>query len=231
MQGTLINSLSKLLGREIDIVGAGRTDTGVHARMMVAHFDYEETLPDDLVFRWNCFLPDSIAVERIWPPGHAGKKAGRRAHARFHATSRAYEYWIARKKDPFLTDRAWFWHGSLDLEAMQAGAELLREYTNFEHFSKLHTDVHTFNCRIDEARFEERGHVLVFTIRADRFLRNMVRAIVGTLMEVGRGKRTLEELRTTMEQGDRSAVEASAPANGLSLTDVSYPPEFAAPDE
>ena len=125
-----------------------------------------------------------------------------------------------------MTDRAWTWHGPLDIEAMQAGAEVLKEYTDFESFSRSNTDVHTYNCRIDEACFEKRDHLLVFTIRADRFLRNMVRAIVGTLLEVGQGKRTLDDLRRTIEQKDRTAAGTSAPACGLYLIDVAYPPEY-----
>ena len=226
VQGTLTGSLSKLLDEPVEIMGAGRTDAGVHARKMIAHFDAGKPLHDNLVFRWNRFLPHEIAVERIWPLGHIPGKEGRGAHARFDATSRAYEYWIARRKDPFMTDRAWTWHGALDIAAMQTGAEVLKEYTDFESFSRSNSDVHTFNCRIYEAYFEERNHVLVFTIRADRFLRNMVRAIVGTLLEVGQGKRTLDDLRETIEKKDRMVAGTSAPACGLYLIDVAYPPEY-----
>ena len=230
VQGHLTDSLTQLLGTPVEIVGAGRTDTGVHARMMMAHFDAEE-LPENLVYRWNRFLPDGIAIQKIWPLGPEVGREGRGAHARFDATSRAYEYWMTSRKDPFLIDRAWYWHGPLDIGAMQAGADILKEYTDFESFSRTNSDVHTFNCRIDEAYFEQRQDLLVFTIRADRFLRNMVRAVVGTLVEVGQGKRTLDQLRETIEKKDRTAAGTSAPASGLYLIDVAYPPEFAAPHE
>lgn len=226
VQGALTGSLSKLLDESVELIGAGRTDAGVHARKMVAHFDCSQPIPENLMFRWNRFLPHSIAIEEIWSVDHIQGKEGRGAHARFDATSRAYEYWINRRKDPFMMNRAWTWHGSLDVDAMNRGAEVLKEYTDFESFSRTNTDVHTFNCRIDEAYFEERGELLVFTIRADRFLRNMVRAIVGTLVEIGQGKRTLEDLRATIEKKDRTAAGTSAPACGLYLIDVVYPPEY-----
>ena len=231
VQGFLVDGLSKLLGVSIDLVGAGRTDTGVHARMMMAHFDFDGAFPEDLVYRLNRFLPDEIAVERIWPVGHIRGKDGKGAHARFDATSRTYEYWITRKKDPFLLGNAWYWHGPLDVDKMNAGAQILMEYTDFECFSKLHTDVFTFDCRIDAAYFEQRDHLLVFTIKADRFLRNMVRAVVGTLMEVGQGKRTLNDLRKVILSKDRGRAGTSAPASGLYLIDVTYPSEYTSINE
>ena len=226
VQGYINEGLTKLLGKSVEVVGAGRTDSGVHARMMMAHFDFIDDLPGDLVYRLNRFLPDEIAIQKIWPVGHLLGKDGKGAHARFDAISRTYEYWVARKKDPFLMNRAWYWHGPLDIDLMQQAADILKEYKDFESFSKLHTDVFTFDCRIDEAYFEERGNLLVFTIKADRFLRNMVRAIIGTLMEVGQGKRSLEDLRKVLLSKDRSMAGTSAPAYGLYLIDVAYPPEY-----
>ncbi|MCC8143379.1 MAG: tRNA pseudouridine(38-40) synthase TruA [Tannerellaceae bacterium] len=221
VQQALEEALATLLRKPVPVVGAGRTDAGVHARTMVAHFDWEEPLADltFLAEKLNRVLPKDIAINRIVPvrPG---------AHARFDATSRMYKYYITTRKDPFNHEFVCKIPGQLNFEAMNQACKVLFEYTDFTSFSKLHTDVKTNNCRITQAIWEQQGHVWVFTIRADRFLRNMVRAIVGTLLEVGRGKLTIEGVRRVIEAKDRCQAGTSVPGHALFLEDVTYPGEI-----
>lgn len=217
VQETLNKALSLLLKQEIELVGAGRTDTGVHARQMYAHFDIDQILDSDrLVQKLNSFLPKDIAVYRFIPLHDE-------AHARFDASGRTYEYHIHLFKDPFENEGSWFHFHPLNVEAMNQASQLLFSYIDFECFSKVHTDVRTFNCTITEAHWQQNGTKLVFTISADRFLRNMVRAIVGTLIKVGLGKTTLDEFRQIIESKNRSKAGFSVPAHGLYLTRVVYP--------
>lgn len=216
VQETLSKALSVLLKAEIDVTGAGRTDTGVHARQMFAHFDHDALDGEFLTQRLNSFLPKDIAVYRFIPL-HDG------AHARFDATSRTYEYHMHTFKDAFIHEGSWYSFHSPNVEKMNEAAKVLFEYTDFKSFSKTHTDVKTFNCTIKEAYWKQDGNRLVFTISADRFLRNMVRAIVGTLVNVGLNKITLNDFRTIIESRDRSFAGFSAPAHGLYLTKVIYP--------
>ncbi len=205
-----------MLGHTIALTGAGRTDAGVHASEMFAHFDAEEiTDPGKLVQKLNSFLPKDIAVDSIFPVHDE-------AHARFDAVKRTYQYHIARKKDVFASGLSWQYTLPLDVEKMNAAAALLFEYKDFECFSKVNTDVGTFNCDIFAAQWEEKGNELVFTIAADRFLRNMVRAIVGTLVNVGQGKLTLQDFRQVIESKDRGKAGFSVPAAGLFLVRVEY---------
>jgi tRNA pseudouridine38-40 synthase len=203
-------------------VGAGRTDTGVHARQMAAHFDLENPLNNILYMteKLNNYLPYDIAVERIV---HVKDDA----HARFDALSRTYQYCISDLKDPFNHD--WICRMSLkeiDFEQMNEACKILVEYSDFTSFSKLHTDVKTNICHIDFARWEIHNKIWVFTIKADRFLRNMVRAIVGTLFEVGRGKLSLSDFRKVIEAKNRCMAGTSVPAKGLSLVEITYPKEL-----
>jgi tRNA pseudouridine38-40 synthase len=217
VQETLNKALSTLLRTPLDVVGAGRTDTGVHARQMFAHFDYDSVIDNDtLVKRLNAFLPKDIVIYRFIPLHDD-------AHARFDATARTYEYHIHTFKDAFDHEGSWYHFHSLDVEAMNAAAQVLLEYTDFKCFSKTHTDVKTFNCKITHAQWEQHGTKLVFTVSADRFLRNMVRAIVGTLINVGLGKLTVEDVRHIIASRDRNQAGASVPAHGLYLTQVIYP--------
>lgn len=198
-------------------MGAGRTDTGVHAKQMFAHFEIDGIADvTDLVYRLNSFLPDDIAVQHIFKVPHD-------AHARFDAVERTYEYWICQEKNPFLTDDAHFIKHPLDFKKMNQAAELLLQYSDFECFSKSHTDVKTYLCDIKKAVWEQKEGKQIFTITADRFLRNMVRAIVGTLLDVGQGKSTLDDVKTILKSGDRGKAGPSVPAKGLYLTKVSYP--------
>ena len=217
VQQTLEQCLSLKLGQAIAITGCGRTDTGVHARNYYAHFDLENAIgnAERLVNQLNAFLPPDIVIYRIF-------EVKAEAHARFDALSRTYHYYITRTKNPFHLDDAFFLYGHLDVEKMQQAANLLFEYVDFTSFSKVHTQVKTNNCRIMEARWLEQDGLLVFRIKADRFLRNMVRAIVGTLLEVGKGNMPLEGFRAVIEQKDRCEAGVSVPAHALFLEDVEY---------
>jgi len=217
VQETLNKAFSLLLRKEIDVTGAGRTDTGVHATQMFAHFDHEEIInPDTLVQKMNSFLPKDIVVYRFIP-------LHEEAHARFDATRRTYEYHIHTFKDAFVHEGSWYNFHHLDMEKMNEAAKVLFDYTDFKCFSKTHTDVKTFNCKIMQAEWEQHGTRLVFTVSADRFLRNMVRAIVGTLVNVGVGKISTDDVRAIIESRDRNRAGFSVPAHGLYLTKVVYP--------
>ena len=218
VQQTLEEALSLIFREEIKITGAGRTDAGVHARTMVAHFDLPTALdnPDQLVGKLNRLLVKDIAIYKIVPVRPD-------AHARFDATSRTYNYYITTAKDPFNYDLTYRIHSHLDFDLMNEACKVLFEYIDFTSFSKLHTDVKTNHCHIYEAAWKQEGNVWVFTIRADRFLRNMVRAIVGTLIEVGRGKLTIDGMRRIIEAKDRCQAGMSVPGQALFLANVTYP--------
>ena len=225
VQEVMEKALSTLLREEISVVGAGRTDTGVHASFFVLHFNAEnETLAaETLVYKLNRFLPPDVAVQKIW-------KVKPEAHARFDAVSRTYHYYISTEKNPFTTETSYTHTGFLDVHKMNEAAKTLFEFDDFTSFSKLHTDVKTNNCKIYQAEWKKEGTQLVFVINADRFLRNMVRAIVGTLLEVGRGKLSIDDFRKIIEMKDRGAAGASAPAQGLFLTHIEYLEEIGGRD-
>lgn len=216
VQEELTKAISTILRTEITVVGAGRTDAGVHASQMYAHFDVAKELTNDIVFRFNALLPDDIVVDRLL-------KVKDDAHARFDATSRSYEYRIWLGRNPFTLETTWQLHSQeLDLKAMNIAAKLLLSYEDFQCFSKVKTDVHTFNCTVTHAEWKLKGNELTFYISANRFLRNMVRAVVGTLLEVGQGKITLDEFRKIIESKNRNNAGVSVPAKGLFLTKVTY---------
>ena len=217
VQEVMEDAISTVLREGIPLVGAGRTDTGVHAKQMVAHFDFDGQMQQsELVHRLNAYLPEDISIHDI-------REVHADAHARFDAIQRTYEYWIVQKKDPFFKDSAHRMLLSLSVSSMNDAAKILLEYKDFESFSKMHSDVKTFICKIQKAQWEQKQDKLVFTITADRFLRNMVRAIVGTLLEVGLGKREPQQIRQVIERKDRSKAGVSVPAKGLYLTEVVYP--------
>lgn len=222
VQELLENQLSKLLEPGLKITGAGRTDAGVHASSFTTHFDSEKSAfieSGQLMHTLNRMLPPDVSIYAI-------HRVRTDAHARFDALSRTYQYHILRKKDPFRTETTWLYTAPLNPEIMQQGAERLLHYNDFRSFSKVHTDVKTFICNIEEANWEFRPEEWIFTIKADRFLRNMVRAIVGTLWEMGRGKFALSDLDAILKAGNRSAAGLSVPASGLILTAVAYPPQL-----
>ncbi|MBE6282405.1 MAG: tRNA pseudouridine(38-40) synthase TruA [Bacteroides sp.] len=221
VQETLMKALSTFLRRDIEIVGAGRTDAGVHARLMVAHFDFEDELDERMVVdKLNRLLPHDISVFEV-------RKVRPDAHARFDATYRTYKYYVTTRKNPFNRHYAWRLFNDLNFAKMNEAAKILFEYIDFTSFSKLHTDVKTNNCRIMQAEWTQVDeYEWVFTIQSDRFLRNMVRAVVGTLVEVGRGKMTLEGFRQVIEKKDRCSAGSSVPGHALFLVDVGYPEEL-----
>ena len=222
VQAELDKVLSTLLREEISTTGAGRTDTGVHASFFVAHFDsIKNNLNWDqkLLSSLNEVLPHDIVVKDI-------VAVNPEAHARFSALSRTYEYRISRVKDPFGIETSWLYKGNLDLDKMKKASSVLQNFTDFTSFSKVGSDVKTNNCKIFFALWESQQTQLVFTIRADRFLRNMVRAIVGTLIDVGRGKTSVSEFVQIIESHDRSLAGTSAPPEGLFLTNIEYPVEI-----
>ena len=218
VQECLMKALSTFLRREVEVIGAGRTDAGVHASLMVAHFDNEEELDTLIVTdKLNRLLPPDISVFKVC-------RVKKDAHARFDATARTYKYYVTTTKYPFNRQYRCRVYGTLDFELMNRAAGTLFDYSDFTSFSKLHTDVKTNLCRIMHAEWTQVDDTTwVFTIQADRFLRNMVRAIVGTLLEVGRGKLTVEGFRQIIEQQDRCKAGTSAPGNALFLVSVEYP--------
>ncbi len=217
VQEEIEKALSMVLRVPTSIVGAGRTDAGVNAAKMYAHFDTEQEIDCERVVQsLNGILCQDIAI-------HAIVRVEDDAHARFDATSRTYKYFVHTSKSPFLYPLSWYCRWSLDYEQMNEAAGRLLEYRDFTSFSKLHTDVKTNNCQITQARWEREGEQWVFTITADRFLRNMVRAIVGTLVEVGLHKITVEQFCEIIEKRDRCKAGTSMPGNALFLWDVTYP--------
>lgn len=221
VQQVLNENLSKVLRQNINVVGAGRTDAGVHASHFVAHFDVEQPIiqPEQFCHKIDRMCGDEIVVFGIYPmPAEA--------HARFDASSRKYLYFLHHRSNPFRNDQSWHYPLPLDYEAMNCAANRLFNHTDFTSFSRLHTQVKTNNCTIMEARWEVHGHRAVFHIKADRFLRNMVRAVVGTLVEVGRGKLSADDFEAIIVAKDRSAAGTSAPPQGLFLHEIVYPYSF-----
>lgn len=219
VEQTLEEAFSTILRSEVDLVGAGRTDTGVHASFYVAHFDRPEPIDDcsALVYHVNALLPDDIAVGRIYPVRDD-------AHARFDATEREYRYYISSVKNPFTRQTSWQLPVALDVDMMNRAAAVLLRTDDFTSFAKLGSDNTNNLCRVSRAEWItiECG-MTVFVIRSNRFLRNMVRAITGTLVDVGRGKLSVEEFEEIVKSKDLARSSSSAPAQGLFLTDITYP--------
>ncbi len=216
VQEKLNDAISLISQEKIQVVGAGRTDTGVHASQMFAHFDIDNELKGDLVFKLNSILPNDITVYQVFLVDDD-------KHVRFDAVSRSYEYKIWIGRNPFLLDFSWQIHSKKpDVFLMNEAAKILLEYTDFQTFSKVKTDVFTFNCDVTEAFWESNGNELTFHISANRFLRNMVRAIVGTLVDVGLKKISVDDFRTIIESKNRGNAGLSVPAKGLFLTSIKY---------
>ncbi len=223
IQKVLTDALCMMLREEVSLTGCGRTDAGVHAREYYAHMDLVKELgrtqAGKLVFKLNSFLGKDISLREIF-------SVRPDAHARFSATLRTYKYYITLVKDPFLVDRSYYHFGPIDIDLMNRGAELIMKYSDFTSFSKVDSDTKTKICRISEAQWERSGDLLVFTISADRFLRNMVRAIVGTLLDLGTGKMLLRDLKLVIEAKNRSDAGDSVAACGLFLEQVVYPEDI-----
>ena len=217
VQETLEQKLAMLLNHEIKVIGCGRTDTGVHASDFYCHFDTnkEGIEGDNLMYKLNSVVPSSIAITEL-------RIVSNEFHARFSATSRQYKYYISLSKNPF-NQNLWWVRQALDVEAMQKAGRFILDYKDFTSFSKLHTDVKTNICEVTQVELIQNEDNIVLTISANRFLRNMVRAIVGTLVEIGLGKRTPEDMKRIIEAENRGEAGVSAPAQGLFLNKIEYP--------
>lgn len=216
VQEKINNALSTVYQKDIQIVGAGRTDTGVHASQMFAHFDIDKLVDDNLEFKLNSILPNDIFIKAIF-------LVDDEKHARFDALSRSYEYKIWLGRNPFLLDFSWQIHSQKpNVTLMNEAAKLLLDHEDFESFSKVKTNVHTFNCNVTEAFWVQKDNQLTFHISANRFLRNMVRAIVGTLLDVGLDKISISDFKNIIESKNRSNAGLSVPAKGLFLTQIKY---------
>ena len=217
VQEVLENAMCTILKAKISVMGAGRTDSGVHASQMFAHFNFEERIDTkDLVYKLNSLLPKDIAITNVF-------RVNPESHARFDATSRTYHYKISTSKNVFDYNFAYQVQLPLDVEAMNKACKILFLYNDFQCFSKSNTDVKTYNCDIKEAIWTQKSNQLIFTITADRFLRNMVRAIVGTMINIGLGKLKPEDLHKIIASKDRSEAGFSVPAHGLYLVEIVYP--------
>ena len=212
-------AFSTILNEEINVLGAGRTDTGVHAKKMIAHFDTNQTMDfEKFKYRINGFLKNDISLNDIY-------KVKEDAHARFSAISRTYEYRVSRTKNPFSVN-SYFLLRDLDFQSMKKACKFLHGNHDYTSFAKLHSENYTNNCEVFIANWKEDENLLIFTIKANRFLRNMVRAIVGTLIEIGEGKISFSDIETILMSKDRAKAGYSVPANGLSLIDIEYPKEI-----
>ncbi len=214
-------ALSTLLRQQIKVTGCGRTDTGVHAEIFYAHFDSEQIITDEskAAYNLNSLLPCDIVIDKIF-------KVRPDAHARFTAVKRTYKYYINAKHSPFSRNYEYFFNRELDTGLMNEACALLLQHKNFSCFSKSHTQVNNYLCNIFEARWETIDSRHIFTITANRFLRNMVRAIVGTMLDIGMHKISLDDFKNILENGSRSDAGMSVPAQGLFLTEVMYPDDF-----
>ncbi len=220
LQQVIEEALSNLLKERISVTGAGRTDTGVHASYLVAHFD-SANLTDTgwLMNKLNRYLHNDIKLYNVL-------ETSSDAHARYDATSRTYKYLVLRKKQPFLNDLAHYLHSPLNLDALHIATAMVRDTRDFSSFAKLHSDNKTNICKVYKAEWKEMNDFLIFTIKADRFLRNMVRALTGTLLDVGKEKISIEDLNNIIESRNNQNASASAPAKGLYLFDINYPEKF-----
>ena len=206
----------RTLQREpVILTGSSRTDAGVHALQNFFHFDYDASLHPQFTYKINAILPGDIVVRSV-------KQVADDAHCRFDACSRTYEYFIYRSKDPFLEDRAWYFPYTLSMDALQEAAQLLTRYHDFTSFSKRNTQVKTFECSILESSWRQQQDCLVYRVRANRFLRGMVRALVATMLQVGRGTLTIDDFAVIIDAKDCTRASFAAPAHGLFLVEVSY---------
>lgn len=217
IQSIIENALSQIFRKEIKIIASGRTDTGVHCEQQFFHCDLDKPFEyENMIIKLNSFLPRDIVVKSI-------RKVKPEANARFDAVERTYDYRITRKKNPFLEGLAWHYFRPVDVQTMNKAAALLIGEHDFECFSKVHTDVNHFLCNIKKAGWKEDGEMLEFTITANRFLRGMVRSIVGTLIDVGSGKTSMKEFQSIIHSRDRKKAGPNVPPQGLYLTKIKYP--------
>jgi len=219
IQEEIEKAFSVFFRQEFLMTGASRTDTGVHARQNYFHFDFEETISPEVIYRLNSILPGDISVRSITPMPEE-------AHCRFDAESREYCYYIYVKKDPFLADRAYFYPYPLDWSLLEQVAGRLKDYVDFTSFSKRNTQVNHFRCTIMDSCWERDGGVFFYRIRANRFLRGMVRGLTGTMLLVGRGQLTLSDFEEILAGKDPGRVNFNVPAKGLFLEKIRYPKHY-----
>ena len=219
IQAETEKALHTLLKKRIQLTGSSRTDAGVHALQNYFHFDLEDELSSNLVYNLNAILPGDIAVKTLM-------RVKDDAHCRFDAISREYKYFIYKKKNPFLSDRAFYFPYTVDLDAMKKSAEIIKHYSDFTSFSKRNTQVKTFECDIKESQWVVEGECLVYNVVANRFLRGMVRALTATMLKLGRGKLNIEEFKNIIEAKDCALANFAVPAHGLFLINVSYPENY-----
>lgn len=215
VQAEIEKAFGILQKKQVVMTGSSRTDAGVHALQNYFHFDYSEAIHSQFIYKMNAILPDDIVVKNIRP-------VEPEAHCRFDAISREYKYYIYRQKDPFLNDRAFFFPYKLDLEVMQRAAGILKEYTDFTSFSKRNTQVKTFQCKVLDSNWLVEEGSLIYQVKANRFLRGMVRALTATMLKIGRGKISLDEFRAIIELKDCTKASFAVPAHGLFLVSVNY---------
>jgi len=219
IQGEVEKALEIFYRRRIALTGSSRTDAGVHARQNYFHFDFEGRIEDDNIYNINSLLPTDIAVKRV-------VLVGEKAHCRFDALWREYEYRVYMRKDPFMADVAYYYPFTIDIERLKEAAELVGEYREFAAFSKRRTQVKTYTCEVMESEWRRDAGMMIYVVRANRFLRGMVRGLVGTMLQVGRGKISLDEFRRIIEGGDSKNVDFSVPGHGLCLMRVEYGEEY-----
>jgi len=219
IQAEIQKAFKIILKKELDLTGSSRTDAGVHAYQNYFHFDIESELSSQLIYNLNAILPTDIAIKDLL-------KVKDNAHCRFDAVSREYKYHIYQKKDPFLTDKAFYFPYTLDIEAMQKAADILKDYSDFTSFSKRNTQVRSFVCDIKESRWVVQDQCLIYNVKANRFLRGMVRALTATMLNLGRRKIDLAAFRRIIETKDCTLANFSAPAHGLFLTEVCFPDNY-----
>lgn len=216
VQSEIDRALSLILRAPVVTTGSSRTDAGVHARQNFLHFDFEPVLHPQLQYKMNAVLPGDISITGIY---HVPDDF----HSRFAALGRAYEYSLYTHKDPFLKDRGYFFPYKMDMEKLHEAAAIVKEYTDFTSFSKRNTQVHSFNCRIDYSYWTEESYGFMYHVAANRFLRGMVRGLVGTMLRVGRGKLSIDEFHAAIQAKDCTKVDFAVPPQGLSLIKVAYP--------
>jgi tRNA pseudouridine38-40 synthase len=216
VQSEIDRAASLLTREQVVTTGSSRTDAGVHARQNFLHFDTELALHPQFVYKMNAILPRDIVLKGVYP-------VGPEVHSRFAATGRAYEYTLYTFKDPFMRDRGYYFPYRMNMDDLHAAAGVIKEYRDFSTFSKRNTQVKTFNCSIEESAWSEKDGRIVYNVSANRFLRGMVRGLVGTMLRVGRGKLTLPEFRAVIESKDCTQADFAVPPQGLCLMEVKYP--------
>ncbi|HRN55717.1 MAG TPA: tRNA pseudouridine(38-40) synthase TruA [Agriterribacter sp.] len=222
IQSEIRQAMAVLFKQDIGLTGSSRTDAGVNALQNFFHFNLDQPIPERYLYNLNALLPPAIAIKRIIPV-HAG------AHCRFDAVSREYHYHVYRQKNPFLHNQAYYFPYTIDFDLLQQAASAVMEHTNFTSFSKRNTQVKNFICHITESRWSRDEDHMIYRVQSNRFLRGMVRGLVGTMLQAGRGKISIAHLHTIIADRDCSKVNFAVPGHGLFLMKVNYPPHYFMP--